>query len=229
MAIARYLAMTAEEFAGTSTIPERVAWMACHFSPYSSSLLNLPEKLPDQSLLILNDSTPPSGQDPKIIAQLVENILKAQNCFGLLLDFQRPDNPETLKIAQELLQIGFPLCISNLYAKALDCPVFLPPPPLTVPLSEYIAPWKDRQIWLDTALSCEEITVTEKGSTFRPITVAPECPFEDKELHCHYHIASTEDGFSFTLQRTKEDLNNLFAEAETLGITVSVGLYQELK
>ena len=48
------LAMTAAEL-GAAPLPSHPAWMACHFSPYSTGLTNLPPKLPQDSLLILND------------------------------------------------------------------------------------------------------------------------------------------------------------------------------
>ena len=229
MAIARYLAMTAREFYDAPSIPQEIAWMACHFSPYSTSLLNLPEKLPPNSLLILNDSTPPDQQDTEIIKKTLETTHKKHKCYGLLLDFQRPKRPEAMVIVQALINQDYPVCVSKDYAEDLDCPVFLPPLPLTVPLSKYLEPWSDREIWLDTALSCEEITVTEKGCTFRSAVSVSEYPFEDKELHCHYNIASNTGRFVFSLCRTKEDLDDLLLEAESLGITTAVGLYQELK
>jgi len=229
MAIARYLAMTANEFATVQTIPEKMAWMACHFSPYSTTLSNLPDDLPANSLLILNDSTPPDHQDPAAVAEILLDTLQKLDCVGLLLDFQRPDCPKSETIVQELLKLDFPVCVSACYAKNYDCSVFLPPLPLTVPCAEYIAPWKSRKIWLDTALSCERITVTENGTTFQELTSPPECSLVDKELHCHYHTENTEDSLVFTLRRTKDDLNDLLAEAESFGIMGAVGLYQELK
>lgn len=229
MAITRYLAMTADEFAEAQPRSENIAWMACHFSPYTTSLSNLPSNLPTNSLLILNDSTPPGHQDPEIVFKTLENILKGHKCFGLLLDFQRPGCPECQAIAREMVRLEFPVCVAESYAKDLDCPVFLPPLPLTVPLKEYILPWKGRDIWLDTALNCEQINITESGSTFRSITNAPDCLQKDTQLHCHYHIAKGDHSITFTLKRTKEDIDDLLAEAEALGIAVSVGLYQELK
>ena len=52
MAIAQYLAMTAAEMIGSTFLPQKAAWMACHFSPYSTGLCNLPSALPPGSLLI---------------------------------------------------------------------------------------------------------------------------------------------------------------------------------
>jgi len=229
MEIATYLAMTAEEFAAAPSAPEKAAWMACHFSPYSASLLNLPPHLPPNSLLILNDSTPPDRQDAKMIAHILQETLQKHSCSGLLLDFQRPGCPETEKMAEELVKLDCPVCVSECYAKDLECPVFLPPLPLTVPLSDYIQPWNGREIWLDTELSCQEITVAENGSTFRAVSADAECPLADKALHCHYRILIKDDRIIFTLKRTREDLKDLLSEAAALGITTTVGLYQELK
>lgn len=229
MGIARYLAMTADEFASAQPTDEKIAWMACHFSPYSASLSNLPTNLPANSLLILNDSTPPDRPNPKIVSDLLKKILNEQKCSCLLLDFQRTEYPESRAIAKELITLDFPVCVSESYAKDLNCPIFLPPVPLTVPLAEYIAPHKGRQIWLDTALNCEQIEISKESSTSRPFFTPTACPFKDEQLHCHYHISINEDSIIFTLQRTREDLEELLNEAETLGIEAAIGLYQELK
>ena len=42
MAIRQYLAMTAAEMTQAGSLPRHAAWMACHFSPYSTGLTNLP-------------------------------------------------------------------------------------------------------------------------------------------------------------------------------------------
>ena len=52
MAIRPFLAMTAAEIQGTETLPPKTAWMACHFSPYSTGLSNLPKALPPGLSLI---------------------------------------------------------------------------------------------------------------------------------------------------------------------------------
>ena len=51
----------------------------------------------------------------------------------------------------------------------------------------------------------------------------------DRTLHCSYYVTVAEDRAEFTLFRTKEDLEELLQEAEHLGFTKAVGLYQELK
>ena len=229
MKIARYLAMTAEEFSASPNLSNGIAWMSCRFSADGTSLSNLPENLPAGAMLILDDSISPQNQDPKNIAQTIENIIKKQDLAGLLLDFQRPNSPKLLQISRELIQLDCPVCVTEHYANCLDCPVFLPPIPLTVPIAEYIAPWRNREIWLEIAPSCEEITVKDNGTEIRQILDFPECPYVDQTLHCHYHISKSKDFIKFTLQRTKEDLEDLLEEAASLGITTAVGLYQELK
>ena len=58
MAIAPFLAMTAAETRNHSVLPPKIAWMACHFSPYGLGLSNLPQRLPPHALLLLDDITP---------------------------------------------------------------------------------------------------------------------------------------------------------------------------
>lgn len=229
MKIARYLAMTAEEFSASPNLSNGIAWMSCRFSADGTSLSNLPENLPAGAMLILDDSISPKNQDPKNIAKTIGNIIKRQDLAGLLLDFQHLNSPKLLQIARELIQLDCPVCVTEHYANCLDCPVFLPPIPLTVPIKEYIIPWRNREIWLEIAPSCEEITVNPKGMKIQQILNSLECPFNDQTLHCHYKISKTDDCIKFTLQRTKEDLEDLLKEAASLGITTAVGLYQELK
>ena len=229
MEIARYMAMTADEYAAADRLPDRIAWMACHFSPYSTSLSNTPANLPECSLLILNDSTPPENQDIENIANSIVNVLNINKCSGLLLDFQRPDNEKSAEIVDALLKQSIPVCVSEIYAQDLDCPIFLPPLPLTETLDDYIRPYKNREIWLDTALSCIRYIISASGSIKLPVSDDLNCQLEDNTLHCHYRIDITDDCAIFTLRRTREDLENLISEAEKIGITTTLGLYQELK
>ena len=63
--------------------------------------------------------------------------------------------------------------------------------------------------------------------TVIPIT-CKDLPHPDEKLHCRYSIATEPDAAIFTLQRTREDNTALLREAETMGVTKSVGLWQEL-
>lgn len=229
MAIRPFLAMTAAEIHNTPQIPDRIGWMACHFSPYSLGLANRPKALPAGSLLILNDVIPVCGHEPEVVAaQLLEGV-DAFSCFGVLLDFQRPHSLETERMAAFLSEaLPCPLAVSEPYAGNLTCPVFLSPLPLHLPLKEYTAPWKGREIWLELAMDAEEIHLTEAGAAVTPLPCTiNETGHQDNTLHCHYRIELTEDAARFTLWRTKEDIDSLLEEAKGLGITAAVGLYQE--
>ena len=222
--------MTAAEFQKTSPLPEHAAWMACHYSPYGLGLSNCPRQLPEEAMLILNDRTPPQAHDPEVIARQLKELAESLHYKYILLDFQRPDLPENAAVVKAVLSAPpCPVGVSELYAREVSCPVFLPPVPHHVPLSEHLAPWQGREIWLEAALDRETITVTEKGAAVSP----PSGPFpdsgpEDGDLHCHYHIRTCSDRIDFTLWRTKDDLAALLEQAEGAGVTQAVGLWQEL-
>ena len=231
MAIAPFLAMTAAEMRNCSAFPPKIAWMACHFSPYGLGLSNLPKDLPPGSLMIVDDITPPHGHDPDLIAQQLRQCAETFRCSGVLLDFQRIGNDETHAIAKHLTGfLPFPSAVSACYAGDLDCPVFLPPVPPSVPLEEYLSAWKGREIRLETGLEGEMLTLTEQGCTVTPLPCPdPEAQgFADRELHCHYTVETNKNAAGFTLWRTKEDIAALLEEAETLDVAAVVGLYQEL-
>lgn len=231
MAIDRYLAMTAAEIQGNLEFPDKIGWMACHFSPYGTGLSNLPKSLPPGSMLILNDRTPICGHDPNLIIRQLSDTMESLECGCLLLDFQRENNPETKALAEAITEaLPCPVGVSHLYAEESDCAVFLPPVPLDAPLADHLAPWEGREVWLEAALDGLEITVTEQGAKSASLrhSAALDSPFHDERLHCHYRIRSDENQAKFTLFRTHEDLKELLEEAENLGVRCVVGLYQEL-
>lgn len=230
MAIARYFAMTAAEIRANGPLPSELAWMACHFSPYGTGLSSLPKALPPGAMLILNDRTPIHGHDAQRIARLLAERMEALQCRCLLLDFQRPGEAETAALVKQLTDsLPCPVAVSSLYAAGLDCPVFLPPLPPDTALATHLAPWQGRELWLDITLEGAALTLTEKGACAIPL---PH-PFSladgrrEEALHCHYRIDLTDSGAKFTLWRTVADLEELLEEAERLGITTAVGLYQE--
>lgn len=230
MAIPTYLAMTAAEFASAHPLPDHIAWMACHFSPYGSGLSNLPTSLPPESLLILNDRIPIRNHDPHRIALQLQETVDAMDCSGVLLDFQQADIKETGKLAGHLISVlSCPVAVSDIYAKSLDCPVFLSPCPHHIPVSEYILPWKGRELWLDLAPNFEAITLTKERAQIIPLPFGeiPEKGHTDKLLRCHYSIETGPDSARFTLWRTKEDLQSLTEEVKTLGIKNIIALYQD--
>ena len=231
MAIPMYLAMTAAEFAVCRVLPEKIGWMACHFSPYGTGLSNLPDKLPKDSLLIVNDRTPICGHDPgSIFAQLSE-IIEEQSVSAVLLDFQRPDVPETQALAKHLAGLPCPVGVSHLYARELACPVFLPPVPVNQEIRCHLAPWQGREIWLEAALSGMTIRLDSHGCVTEELRAEKSAPFpfSDPTLRCHYRIGTGNDTACFHLLRFKEDLMQLLEDGTQYGVTTAVGLYQELK
>ena len=231
MAIAPFLAMTAAEIRANPDICGPIGWMACHFSPHGTGLSNLPQWLPEGSLLILNDRTPWWNHDATLIAEQLAERIKALGCHGLLLDFQRPGVEEVADLATLLTaQLECPVGVTEAYTDNLDCPVFLPPVPLHLSAEEFLAPWQGREIWLELALDGEGILLTPEGAVTTPLP-SPDMPntaHRDELLHCSYSIQLEENAARFTLGRSKEDLMVLLEEAANYGVTTAVGLWQEL-
>lgn len=232
MGCPHYLAKTRMEFRREDNLPFPAAWMACHFSPYGTGLSNLPQTLPPGSLLMLDDITPIHGHDPGFIGEQLRERVEALKCRGVLLDFQRPGYEACFALAQHLSEtLPCPVCVSSLYGKDMDMPVLLPPLPCSVSLKAYWEAWKGREVWLETALEGESIVLTEKGADFSPLPQfsPPEDGFSEEKLHCHYKAEASEDKITFTLWRTREDVEGLLSEAESLGVALAVGLYQQWK
>lgn len=230
MAIVRFLAMTAGELAQGGRMPERMAWMACHVSPYGRGLSNLPEALPPGSLLMVDDRNPIQGHDGKAICRQIEACVARFSCAGVLLDFQRPGNREAEALAALLDgALPCPLGVSALYGKGRQCAVCLPPPPCHVPLTDHLAPWQGQEVWMELAMEGQTILLTKSGAKFAPLCPpGPQVPFREERLHCHYAISPESAQVRFTLRRTREDLDALEQEAQALGVTKTLGLWQEL-
>lgn len=228
MAIAHYLAMTAAEMT-VAPLSRYTAWMACHFSPYSTGLRNLPQQLPEGCLLILNDRIPIHGHDPQRICSELEDTVQKFHCSGILLDFQNRDVPETDALAGFLVEkLSCPLGISPGYQKD-GAAVFLPAVPPDTPLQDYLAPWKGKRVWLETALEGMDISLTKNGAQIVSMQEHSfPSSFSDEALHCHYCMEESHDSITFHLWRSAEDLSALMEEAEILGVEMGVGLFQEL-
>ena len=229
MANGCYLAMTAAEFQNCSSIPTRSAWLSCHFSPYTKGLSNVPGQLPPGAMVILDDANPVCGHDPEAVRAQLDAAVKRNQCSCVLLDFQKPDNEETAAMAVYLgNKLSCPVGISHLYANEMNCAVLLPPIPPDVPLTEYIHPWRGREIWLELALGGIGYRVSRDGAaSFQPACF-PEKSFTDEPLCCHYAMELYDDHIDFTLWRTAEDLALHMEQAEKCGISQCVGLWQEL-
>ena len=231
MAIPLYLAMTAAEFQADIPLPDAVAWMACHFSAYGTGLSNCPTSLPTGAMLIVNDRTPIHGHSPEVICSQLQELVSQFHLEKILLDFQRPGEQETQALVDILTaQLPCAVAVSEGYAGDGSYPVFLPPPPLHIPLRDYLTPWGGREIWLEAAAIRASYTVTEKGCCIRPEFPADQetLPHQDPELHCRYRLDIQNNSACFLLQRNKEDVTQQLQEAQALGVTTAVGLYQEL-
>lgn len=231
MALPLYLAMTAAEAEGCQTLPERFAWMACHFSSYGLGLSNLPRQLPKGSILILNDRIPVDQHDPQQITRQLAQTVDEFYISGVLLDFQRPDNPRTAAIARAVsTDLSCPVAVTECYARELECAVFLEAPRGYHSLQSRVRPWEGRQLWLEASFSPGTVTVTQEGSSYTPFGEPPqELPVcRDEGLKCSYCVETGEDGVRYHFWRTRQDLLELLDQAEALGIARAIGLYQEL-
>ncbi len=223
-----YLAMTAAEFSSCRALPPKIAYMACHFSPYGTGLSNFPPALPEGSMLILNDRTPIAGHDPDTVAAQLREIAEKQQISRLLLDFQRPDSPALSQLIPKILEaVPCPVGISSLYAR--HGAAVLLPPVLEVQMEEYFSPWQDYEIWLELALgrSCRRVD----GQGCHPCPVPAddgEKSFFDERLCCQYHVTVEPDHGDFLLFDTPETLSKKLEKAEQAGAKLAIGLYQEL-
>ena len=228
MGLPLYLAMTGAEMRCASQLPTHFAYMACHFSPYGEGISNIPDALPDQAILILNDRMPCHGHSPSLIVQQLSDAVSRLGCESILLDFIQPPDSESEAMVHAIVEANAcPVAVSTQYADGLRCPVFLPPCPLHVPLEEYLLPRKGREIWLEAALDSTCFRVTSQGCTTQQDSIQ-DLPFCDEELHCHYKIELTDDSALFSISRTREDLDSLLAEATSYRVTRAVGLWQEI-
>ncbi len=229
MEIVLYLAMTAAEFQAQADACPPLAWMACHFSPYGTGLSNLPAQLPEGSLLMVNDRTPVFGHSPELIARQLKEAVEQLQCSGILLDFQRPDEPQSQAIAEAVSRLDCPVGITPHYAQGLESAVFLPPPPMIMPLQEHLAPWQGREIWLEAATDSACFRVDKDGNRQLPPDHSElPYPHRDEKLHCRYRMEVQEQHIDFHLHRDEAQLLALMTEGKQLGISRFVGLYQQL-
>ena len=206
--------------------PKRTAYMACHFSAGGAGLSNMPRALPKGSILLLDDSMPVQGHDPKIVVRQLKEAVDKFSLRAVLLDLQRPPTEEARKMVAAILENCPWAAVTPAYAKE-DSAVFLPPPPVNKTLAEHLKPWK--KVFLELASEGSEITVTKDGSRFSSACPTAPLPLSDNRLHCHYSVKVFPGKAVFTLGRTREDLAALAKEAEGLGVLGTVGLYQELQ
>jgi len=227
-----YLAMTAAEFAGCDQLPPRMAWMACHFSSYGTGLCNFPPAIAEGSMVIVNDRTPICGHNPELICQQLTQLCQKQSGCAVLLDFQRPDSPELQQLAQLLTrELSCPVGVSSIYAQGLDCPVFVPPPAPHHTLKQHLQSWQGREIWLEAATGYWEVTIDASGMSLEEVPPFPpnDPCFYEASVHSQYCIYCQEDLICFRMWRSRQELEDLLADAVELGAKRSIGLYQQLK
>ncbi len=231
MDITRYLAVTAWEYSqATYTTP--IAWMACHFSPYETGLSNIPDNLPRDSMVILNDRTPPNGHDQGMIADQLNRLGDLFQIKRFLLDFQRENDPETISLVAFLTEkvIGS-VAVTEKYAKHCNSPVFISCPLPHQTLSYSISKWKNRELWLELGTESEIITICKNDyncDIFQELSLS-EKDYIDTNLHCRYRTDVFDNCVRLTLERSEKELDLLMNEAEKLGIKIAVGLFQQFK
>ena len=220
-----YLAMTAAEFCSCPQLPNQVAWMACHFSPYGTGLSNIPRELPPGSLLIVNDRIPPHGHDPLQITAQLQGLSTQVQIDGILLDFQRPNDPLTKEIVAAITSaLPQAVAVSQQYGTELPCPIFLPPPPIRCEPAEYFHPFCGREIWMEVYDQWEAAKITSSSCEISEITTHPtSLPYRDDTLRCQYGITPCKDHATVTMHRSLEDLLEFSPFVSKL-----VGLWQEL-
>ena len=225
MGLSWYLAMTGAEIAGYDAT-EKAAWMSCHFSHTGTGLSNLPRQLPEDTLVILDDSVPLDNHDPeKIIAQLCQ----IPSMSGLLLDFQRPAHREIYALIDKLFHgLPCPVAVTECCARGTDCPVFLSSP-LNIPLEAAVCAWQGRALWLDIPFGSQRLPLTKDGCHTESITPAGQVqlPLWDEHLQCSYQIEIQPDRVHFTLHRAAGAVAAILEQADALGIQKAVSLRQE--
>lgn len=230
-----YFALTAGELAAWEG--KNAAWMACRFASGSDGLSNLPDKLPPNSLLILNDQTPAQQHDPARIEKELRETLEKFGCSGLLLDFERKPTESSAAIAKAAAKVAAELGLfCALPESYLDCAkdaaLFLPMPAL---LSLPELP-QGRLLFLELAPRALQLLVTEKGAEEKIVPyweLAQEGKshtlFRDKTVKCDYFCEVQPELAAYSILETAESLQAFWEKVRKLpGVLGGVGLYQEL-
>ena len=227
MPLPLYLAMTAAEISKNMALPVHLAYMACHFSPYSTGLSNLPDSLPPGSMLILNDRIPVHGHDPERIAGQLVSFVEEKQVSALLLDFERPPSPLCQAIVDTICSaLQCPVGVKPDYGADPDRAVFLSIAPHEAPLKA-IHKWQGRRIWLEAAVERSYVQIGSDGAQLLPPPDREMClPFYDEALFAHYRTDVTKHHAGFTIHRTPQDVFQLL---ENCHADLAVGLWQQLK
>ncbi len=229
MDLSIYLAATGAELRGMDLNAQKLAWMACQFSLSGTGISGIPASLPPESILMLTDEMPIQQHDPHRVADELLSAAENLKCSAILLDFQRPKTEEAATMAETILHAAaLPVIISQPYGTLFSCPVLISPSPLWLSLETHLAPWQDRQIWLEAILEDAIVTVTKDGSQYSPCVHHKETPFYNEALCVSYAVEEEKDCLQFYLHRGKEELKKLLQQANNIGVKNAIGLYQQL-
>lgn len=221
-----YLAMTAGELSECPQLPQKPAYMACHFSPYGPGLAELPRGIPQENMMILNDRIPYRRHDSDLIARQ----LAAIPCECLLLDLQKTPEPEARDLIENILsRVTVPTAVPARYAPGLSCGVFLDAVDADQDPFAAAKDWPGRDIWMDLTPGIVNYRVQKEGSSrTRLIRSTPICPsHKDESLFCRYTLELSDVEASFTLWRDAGDAAEILRQGQKLGVSRGVGLYQE--
>lgn len=231
MSIPLFLAATVQEIRAIPAGERNIGWMSCHFSPNDSGLADIPYALPPDSMLILDDRIAITNHNPTLVAEQLSRAVIELKCSHVLLDWERSATPESIEMLRQILhKLPCPAGVTASFSEGLSCAVFLPPIPPHVLPSDYLKQWPGRKIWLEAALDGSLGTLTTEGCSFQsvPFPTPAEPEHFSEKLHCHYSITADTNQAQFHFRRTREDLDSLLSACEKLGVSLAVGLYQEL-
>ena len=176
-------------------------------------------------MLIVDDSYPIQGHQPKLIHGTILDLVLRHGCKAVALDFQRPGAEEMVMILSE--GIPCPVAVSAQYGRLTRGPVLLPPVPLNKSLESHIQPWSGRELWLELGAEGCAITLTSRGAAFAGWWPDENTPHQNRKLCCSYRIQLEQQQVTFLLQRSHGDLRTLLQDAQGMGVTTALGLYQE--
>ncbi len=224
-----YLAMTGAEFQSCVHFPKHCGWMACQFSPYGKGLTNIPQSLPNGSILMLNDQIEPQGHDPEEIVKQLSACCECLDISGVVLDFQKPGYPETDTLCRRIENdLACPVAVTPLYQTHQSKVLFLPPIPADTTVKEYLSPWQDREIFLELSPEAVTLEVSQSGCIRTMASESSDTfPWADDLLHTHYRTEVDPQYAHIYLKRTVEDQIAMMEEAAQMGVTAFLGLYQE--
>ena len=227
MVLPLYLAMTDTEMQHLPTLPPRIARMGCTFDPDGPGLLDLPETIPSNGMLLVDDRHPVRNHNLALVAQALAETADRLGIDCILLDFERPPTSASLAMAACIAQtLPCPVGMPPDYGAALDSPLFLPPCPLHIPMAEYLKPWQNREIWMEARMLRQVITVTPQGTAYGTPSPADNLTggYFDNVLRCQCITAITDDNVVFTLYDTPETLRKKWKHPN---ISRAIGLYQD--